>query len=142
MIIHEAQGYREEVKALLAAEKLPVADLPETLDNFFVAIEQGLTIGVAGLEVYEKMGLLRSVAVVTAKRDLGVAGKLLEHIEATCKKNGIISIYLLTETAPRYFKKKGFVQIDRAEVPVEIQQSTEFSLVCPVSAIVMKKLLK
>jgi amino-acid N-acetyltransferase len=142
MIINEAQAYRNEVKVLLAAEKLPVADLTDTLNNFIVAVQQGLVIGVAGLEAYGKLGLLRSMAVVAKHRNLGIAGKLLDRIEATCKRKGIKSIYLLTETAPGYFEKKGFIQIDRAEVPVEIQQSTEFSLVCPVSAIVMKKLLK
>jgi amino-acid N-acetyltransferase len=48
---------------------------------------------------------------------------------------------LLTETAPGYFETKGYQQITRADVPEEVQQSSEFSHVCPQSAIVMKKII-
>jgi amino-acid N-acetyltransferase len=48
MIIDQAQHYKDQVTALLAAEKLPASDLPDTLDNFVVAIEDAAIIGVAG----------------------------------------------------------------------------------------------
>jgi amino-acid N-acetyltransferase len=141
MIIEQAQTYRTEVTALLAAEKLPVNDLPEKLDNFFVAVQDGLVAGVAGVEVYGTYGLLRSLAVYPEQRSLGIAGKLLQNIDALCKLKGLSALYLLTETAPGYFEKKNYQKTDRGEVPAEVQQSSQFSHVCPVSAIVMKKLL-
>lgn len=139
MIIDQAQPYKEKVIELLAAEKLPVADLPEKLDNFIVAIQDGIVVGVGGVEVYGNNGLLRSLAVHPEHRGAGIAGKLLARLNSISKKNSLTALYLLTETAPAYFERKKYSKITREEVPVEVQQSSEFSHVCPVSAIVMKK---
>ncbi|MDB5132993.1 MAG: hypothetical protein JWR02_2742 [Mucilaginibacter sp.] len=139
MITHHAQHYKDQVIALLAAEKLPVADLPDTLDNFVVAIEDAAVIGVAGLEIYGNYGLLRSLAVSADYRGRGIAAKLLGRVEALAASKALTEIYLLTETAPGYFGSKGYVKIIRADVPAEVRQSSEFSRVCPQSAIVMKK---
>ncbi|MBD1395034.1 arsenic resistance N-acetyltransferase ArsN2 [Mucilaginibacter glaciei] len=139
MIIDQAQPYKEKVIELLAAEKLPVADLPEKLDNFIVAIQDGIVVGVGGVEVYGNNGLLRSLAVHREYRGAGIAGKLLARLDNMSKKNSLTALYLLTETAPAYFERKKYSKITREEVPVEVQQSSEFSHVCPVSAIVMKK---
>jgi len=139
MIIDKAQHYKEQVTALLAAEKLPITDIPENLDNFFVATAGNKVIGVAGMEIYGNYGLLRSVAIEPEHRGLGIADKLISHIESLANSKKLSALYLLTETAPEYFRNKGFVEIGREMVPEEIQCSSEFSHVCPVSAIVMKK---
>ena len=94
-----------------------------------------------GVEAYGSYGLLRSLAVHPDYRGTGIAGKLIAHIEGLSILKGVIEIYLLTETAPEYFKTKGFAQIQRNEVPAQVKASSEFSHVCPVSAIVMKKLI-
>ncbi|MFA6087203.1 arsenic resistance N-acetyltransferase ArsN2 [Mucilaginibacter sp.] len=142
MIIDQAQPYKDKIIELLAAEKLPIADLPETLDNFIVAIQDGTVIGVGGVEVFGNYGLLRSLAVQPEKRGLGIAGKLLARLDAMCKLKGLIELYLLTETAPAYFERKSYLKITREDVPTEVRVSSEFSHVCPVSAIVMKKTLR
>ena len=141
MIISKANNYKANVVALLATEKLPVADLPEHLDNFLVALEHGELIGVAGMEIYGQSALLRSVAVQPSDRNKGVGEKLLHRIEDLARSRGINAIYLLTETASGYFIKKNYQQITRNKVPDDVLGSTEFSLVCPQSAIVMKKIL-
>lgn len=139
MIIDRAQLHRNAIIDLLSAEKLPTVDLPETLDNFIVAIAQAEVIGVAGLETYGSFGLLRSVAVRSDYRSLGIAARLLRRIDALARLKGITEIYLLTETASDYFERRTYQRVDRTEVPEELQQSTEFSYVCPKSAVVMKK---
>jgi len=139
MQIEKAENYREEVIALLETEKLPAGDLPQTLENFVVAKQGEEIIGVAGIEIYESCGLLRSVAVSAAYRGKGIANQLLGYLEKVAVAQSLQAIFLLTETAPEYFGKKGYQKITRAEVPAEVQQSTEFSHVCPQSAIVMKK---
>lgn len=139
MIIDRAQTYRDKIVELLTAEKLPVADLPETLDNFIVAIQDGGVVGVAGVELYGSYGLLRSLAVHPEYRSLGIAGKLLAMLDNISKQKGLSELYLLTETAPAYFERKNYSKINRDEVPAEVQRSSEFSHVCPTSAIVMKK---
>ncbi len=141
MIINQAQPYRPQVIALLAAAKLPVADLPQTLDNFIVAIQNSTIVGVAGVEVYENYGLLRSLAVHPDNRSTGIAGKLLAWLDTRSKQQGLKELYLLTETAPGYFEQKNYHKITRDEVPAEILVSSQFTHVCPASAIVMKKIL-
>jgi amino-acid N-acetyltransferase len=139
MKIENAANYRKEVITLLMAQNLPVADLPQNLDNFLVALQNHEVIGVAGLEVYGAYGLLRSLAVHPDFRGQGIADQLLRNILALAGIKGITALYLLTETAAIYFEKKGFINITRPEAPMGIQQSSEFSHVCPQSAIVMKK---
>jgi amino-acid N-acetyltransferase len=141
MQIEEALKYRENITNLLAAEKLPTVDLPLTLENFRVAKETGTIIGVVGIEIYSNYGLLRSLVVLPTFRGRGVANYLLENIERFAASKSLREIYLLTETAPDYFSRRGYIKITRADVPEAVQQSSEFSHVCPQSAIVMKKSL-
>lgn len=142
MIIDQAQPHRNTIIALLSAEKLPTVDLPESLDNFIAAIADAEVIGVAGLEIYSSFALLRSVAVRSDFRSQGIAAILLHRIDAIASLKGLTEIYLLTETASDYFEGKTFQRINRTDVPEEIQHSSEFSHVCPQSAIVMKKILR
>jgi len=139
MKIEKVKNYRGEIIALLAAEGLPVNDLSETLENFFVAINNESVIGVIGLETYDNYGLLRSLAVSTTYRDKGVARQLIENLENAAAALGIKEIYLLTETAPDYFALKGYRRVVRLDVPSVLHQSSEFSHVCPQSAVVMRK---
>ncbi|MEO7214367.1 arsenic resistance N-acetyltransferase ArsN2 [Mucilaginibacter sp.] len=139
MNISEANLYREGVINLLSAEKLPVEDLPAQLDNFVVAIENDMVIGVAGLELYGDYGLLRSVAVDKNHRGKGIGSGLLARIEEMAISLNLEGIYLLTETAADYFSRKGYEHIARMDIPEEVKASSEFSHVCPQSAIAMKK---
>jgi amino-acid N-acetyltransferase len=142
MQIVTATPYRKEIIALLASENLPTVDLPENLEDFFVAIDSDEVVGVAGLEKYTQSGLLRSVAVKAKYRNQGIAKKLIKIIGELAVSHGLRELLLLTETAPDYFNRFGFTKIVRSEVPAEIQQSSEFSHVCPQSAFVMKKTLE
>ncbi|MDT3401139.1 MULTISPECIES: arsenic resistance N-acetyltransferase ArsN2 [Mucilaginibacter] len=139
MEIKAAQPYKAEVVELLSLAKLPYADLPETLNNFFVAINDGEVIGAAGVEIYGSNGLLRSVVIHPNFRKQGIAAQLLQKIEATALDQNMTKLFLLTETAPGHFENHGFKRISREEVPEPLKASSEFSHVCPVSAVVMSK---
>ena len=141
-ITKASDNHRPMVIALLLAETLPVEDLPASLDNFFVALNEDKVIGAIGLEQYGNYALLRSMVVHKEHRNKHIASRLVEQLEHYGKKLGISAMYLLTETAPVYFEQKGYQKIKREEVPAALQASSEFSHVCPVSAIVMKKELR
>jgi amino-acid N-acetyltransferase len=141
MKTEQADKYRQSIVALLLAEKLPVADLPTPLQNFAVTRHGEVLTGVIGLEIYGNYGLLRSLAVNNNFRNQGIATELLRHVEKLAAAKSLNTIYLLTETAPGYFTRKGYKTITRADVPAEVQQSTEFSNVCPQSAIVLCKII-
>jgi amino-acid N-acetyltransferase len=139
MIITQAKNYREDIISLLSSEKQPAGDLPAILENFLIAVQDDELIGVIGLEIYGNYGLLRSLAVKPAFRYQSIASKLIAQIEALTVSKGLKAVFLLTETAADYFSRKGYEKITRNDVPKEVQQSSEFSHVCPQSAIVMKK---
>lgn len=138
-IIKATDDHRALVIALLQSEKLPVEDLPASLDNFFLARHDDEIAGAIGLEQYESYALLRSMVVSKEYRNNHIASRLVEHLEDYGRSLGINTMYLLTETAPAYFEKKGYQKINRDDVPAPVKASSEFSHVCPVSAIAMKK---
>jgi len=130
---------RQAIEALLVSQKLPVKDLPASLEKFWIVEDGGEIIGVAGLELYKPFGLLRSLAVSPAHRNLGLGNILVRMVEEQAAGLALQSIYLLTETAKVYFEKRGYTVVERDHVPDAIKQSSEFSHVCPVSAAVMQK---
>lgn len=132
---------RPQIVSLLQANHLPVDDLPVMLNNFFVAMDQGTVIGGIGMETHGQYGLLRSMVVHPDYRNKNIATTLVAWLEMKAIESGIVELYLLTETASGYFQKKGFDVIERSNVPAPVTQSSEFSHVCPVSAIIMKKSL-
>lgn len=132
-------SHRQAIAALLQAEKLPVDDLPANLDYFFTALDGDTVVGAVGMELYGEYGLLRSLVVDAAYRNHAVAAKLVHAVETKAASLQLKSLYLLTETAKAYFERKGYAPVNRADVPGAIKQSTEFSHVCPVSAVVMFK---
>jgi len=133
--------YREAIINLLQAERLPVEDLPVNLPNFFIAMDNGLVLGAIGMEIYGRDGLLRSLVVKSEYRKMKIAAGLINEVEKLGRCIGLHTIYLLTETAQKYFAGKGYQLIERKEAPQLLQHSPEFSHVCPASAALMKKYL-
>jgi amino-acid N-acetyltransferase len=138
-ILKATSGDYDNVTALLSSQHLPAEDIDKTLSHFFVAKEDGAIMAVIGLEVYGTAGLLRSMATYPAHRNKGIASMLVLELINYAKQKGIQEVFLLTETAETYFAKKGFIRIRRDEVPIAIKKSSEFSHLCPSSAILMKK---
>ena|ERR1043165_2655093 len=138
-IVKASNEQKQSIIALLQSEELPVEDLPISLDNFFAAFDNDKIIGAIGLEKYDNCGLLRSMVVNKEYRNKNTAAQLIQKLESYAIELGIECMYLLTETAPGYFERKGYERITREEVPQALHVSSEFSHVCPASAIVMKK---
>lgn len=140
IIIHPAvPADLNDVKSLLQQNKLPVGDLPVRLEHFFVVKQNGISIGVIGLECYGQYGLLRSMATDKDYRSRGIASELVTELFDYAKHLGLHEMYLLTETAEAFFVRKGFVRIGRDDAPAELNSSSEFSHVCPASAALMRK---
>jgi amino-acid N-acetyltransferase len=83
--------------------------------------------------------LLRSVAVDEQGRGTGRA--LVDAAIRFARDRGIRTMYLLTTTAEEYFLTCGFERVTRADVPVGVQSSLEFTSACPASAIVMRRVV-
>lgn len=128
------------INQLLHSANLPLVDISENTEHFFKAVaDDGSVIGAIGLELYGNYGLLRSLVVNPVVRNQGIAGMLVEKIEALAKSLNLKGLYLLTTTAGKYFEKKSFLRINRNDSDEAIKHSKEFSSICPVSAVVMRR---
>ena len=112
--------------------------------QFAVAIDDdsGAVIGVAGIELYgddgEGMGLFRSAAVRDAWRGRSVGAALTEDRLRWAEREGLASVFLLTETAAAYWPRFGFVRVARDGAPRAMQESHEWRHGCPASAVAMR----
>ena len=134
---------KDAVFGLLSQAKLPIEDLTdEKMDLFVIAKDQDDSLlGVVGVEFYENMGLLRSLAVNPLYRNKGLGRRLVYHIESVARQEGILRLYLLTITASNYFPRLGYKLTDRDVVPTCIKETDEFSSMCPASAVCLSKIL-
>ena len=127
--------------SLLARSGLPEEGVRDHLANALVARQGRRLVGSAVLEVYADGALLRSVAVEEDVRSLGLGGRLTEGALALARQLGVQHVFLLTETAARFFPRFGFRAISRAQVPESVRASLEFTTACPQSALVMERVL-
>jgi amino-acid N-acetyltransferase len=81
--------------------------------------------------------MIRSVAVDPAWRGRGLGGRLTRVVLDLAEQAGVQRIYLLTETAPDFFRGFGFRPIQRDDADAAVRTSAEFTELCPTSAIVM-----
>jgi amino-acid N-acetyltransferase len=128
------------VKRLLNLSNLNGSDVtPEHLKHFFGLGTKDESEGIVGLELFKAVGLLRSLAVVQSRRRNGLGSKLVAHAEEYARSHSIKSLYLLTNTAEAFFMHRGYQRISRDYAPCAIQETREFSEICPVSSILMVK---
>ncbi|NYH18818.1 arsenic resistance N-acetyltransferase ArsN2 [Paraburkholderia bryophila] len=133
----------DAIKALLAENELPVADITEDLLSGFAVAEDadGSVVGSVGLERLGANALLRSLAVAQTARNAGLGGRLLAHSENLARASGISELWLLTTTATDFFLRCGYGVVNRSSASAELLASTQFAQLCPASAGCMKKTL-
>jgi amino-acid N-acetyltransferase len=128
----------DAILAFLASNSLPEAGLRDHVTDILAARDGARLVGTAALEIYGREALLRSVAVVSDLRGSGVGGLLTRAALARARERGVEHVFLLTETAPAFFGRLGFSDVDRAAVPESIRATVEFASACPASARVMR----
>lgn len=131
----------DRIVELLRVNQLPTEDITaEKLRHFLVCEANGTGLaGCVGLEVFDDAGLLRSLAVASGARSKGLGSAALSEIEATARSAGLTRLYLLTTTAADFFERHGYSRADRTAVPTAIAACSEFTSLCPASAICMTK---
>jgi arsenate reductase len=132
----------EGVLRLLRSADLPMTGVADRFPAAYSVIRsEAEVIAVAGLESHGRLGLLRSVVVASPYRELGLGRRLVDDRVDFASKQHLAAIYLLTTTAAPFFRALGFEDIDRSNVPVDLQTSSEFSSVCPTTALCLVKRL-
>jgi amino-acid N-acetyltransferase len=134
-----AESDRAAVSALLAQAKLALLDEGAQFgEQYVVATDiSGHLIGVAGVEVYDGVGLLRSVVVANQARSRGLGEQLFLDRLIWAQKRGISQLFLLTTDARSYWVRHGFQEIDRGQVPASVRASSQWNGGCSASAVAM-----
>ena len=128
------------VVALLEAVGLPSSDLTEPqLEHFLFSGPRDAPTGLVGLELYDGVALLRSLAVAPDAQRSGLGSALLQQAEGYAYARGVRSLYLLTTTAQRFFESRGYRLTSRERCPPEIRSTSEFASLCPVGSALMVK---
>ena len=129
----------EAAVALLQANHLPLEGLEAT--HLWAARHEGAVVGVAGVESFGDVVLLRSVATEAASRGQGIARALCESVLLRARAEGARHVYLLTETAEGFFQHLGFATVPREAADPRLQASAEFQEGRCASAKLMTKRL-
>ena len=130
------------IEALVRGCELPTVVVGDAFPAAYAMARRGSSIvGVAAIERFGEVALLRTVAVEPSERGHGTALALVANRLVAAKASGASNAYLLTTTAARYFERFGFVETPRAAAPAALQASPEFAAVCPSSATCMSATL-
>ncbi len=128
-------------EALLRDAHLPLDGFREHLADAMVAERGSEIVGCVELELYGKAALLRSLVVSRAERGRDLGKRLTSEALRLARDRGSRDVYLLTETADRFFPRFGFTTLDRSEAPAALLASVEFQSACPKTAIFMHRRL-
>lgn len=132
-------GQLEEIQNLLKNSGLPYEDIGMHLNNFLCVMNNEKIIAAGGFEIYDDVALLRSLAVTEAKRNEGLGQLIYAALIEHAKTKNIKQIYLLTETAEKFFIKNGFTKVERNIIPDTIKNTYEYKVLCAESAILLMK---
>jgi protein-tyrosine-phosphatase/N-acetylglutamate synthase-like GNAT family acetyltransferase len=126
------------IETLVATSGLPKAVVADRFPGAYVVARRGgEVVGVAALEAHDDVALLRTVAMQPSERGKGTGLALVANRLAAAWTAGIDRVFLLTTTAPEFFRRFGFAEVDRASAPAGLRSSPEFTALCPSSATCM-----
>ncbi len=129
---------KETIRRLLREVKLPTESVDTGATAFYVYTDKDIILGIAGYEFYGEDALLRSVAVRPGLQSQGIGSKMFQNMLVVARERKTRRIVLLTETAQKFFERKGFKAVERSAIANELmQKSSEFTGACPKSAICM-----
>jgi len=98
----------------------PLSDICTGIREFFVCTEQGRVVGICALHVSsDKLGEIRSLAVVDACTGRGYGTRLVEACREEARSLGLKSLFALTYR-PGFFEKMGFILVDKETLPQKI----------------------
>jgi amino-acid N-acetyltransferase len=97
-----------------------INELYENIRDFVVSEEKGKIFGVCALHVlWEDLAEIRSLAVNKESQRKGIGKKMVTQCLDEAKALGVKRVFALTYQ-PLFFKKMGFTDIDKSDLPQKI----------------------
>jgi len=134
-----APADKDQIHRLLSDCELPTLYLHRHLKSFIVAKTAKKVVGVIGMEIYGRAGLLRSLCVQEAYRGRGIAKMLNAMILAYASIQKIGRLYMFTVNAEKFASNLGFHKIDKKRIPKSIQSTWQFRSFKPCPVVCMMK---
>lgn len=139
----EPQRARDQMRVfeLLRQAQLVEEDLHSGMAavDFLVMREAGQVVGAIGLQSAHGAGLLRSLVVLKSLQRQGRGAALVAAAERLAARRGIDDLFLLTTDVAGFFALLDYLRVDRASAPPAVQQTAQFSFLCPATAVCMHK---
>jgi amino-acid N-acetyltransferase len=130
---------KNRIRRFLSECGLPTRYISRHLKSFLLAKAAKKMVGVVGLEIYGRVGLLRSMCVDPAYRGQGIARMLTAMIMAHARMRKIVRLYLFTVSAEKFASKLGFHRLDRKRIPKSVRSTWQFKAFKPYPVICMMK---
>ena len=118
---------------------MPYRDFDLNKMKVILVIDNEAVVGSIGVELYPPDALLRSFILRPEYRGKGIGNSLFSYLLSHSCQTGIRDLHLLTDTAADYFMSKGFTVVNRNSAPTQIQQTAEFTDLCPSTSTYMVK---
>src|SRR5262249_52790741 len=117
--------------------ELPTADLLHSGQHFYALLDGEAAKAFGGYYRVGEEALLRSVIVGAGSRREGHGRRIVGLLLNRLRDGGVKRAWLLTTTAQPFFQRFGVAGQCRGAAPPEIAASSEFSTLCPASAVLM-----
>ena len=128
---------RSFIESILTDADLTTDGISEHLEWLYLGWLDNKQVAVGGIEPAGKYALLRSIVTLPEFQGKGYGQKFCELLVSEARGLDFLGLYLLTTTSEPFFARLGFEKADRASVPDRIASTTEFSDICPDTAICM-----
>lgn len=125
------------IVALLETAGLPPEGVADCLGDCLLTLHGDEPVAAGAVQRCDDVVLLRSVVVAPAWRGRGLAAALVDALEQHAREAGFAEIWLLTDTAERWFAARGYRRRERADAPAGIRDHAQFRGLCPASAALM-----
>ena len=97
-----------------------LADIYAAIRSFYVYEENGEILGIGALAIFwEDLAEVRSLAVAAGQQGKGIGRKIVESCLNEAAELGIKRVFALTYQ-PDFFKKLGFYDIEKSELPQKV----------------------
>jgi amino-acid N-acetyltransferase len=97
-----------------------LAAIYESIRDFYVYEEEGKLLGIGALAIcWEDLAEVRSLAVVPGQHGKGIGRKIVEKCLDEARALEIKRVFALTYQ-PDFFRKVGFHDIDKSELPQKV----------------------
>ena len=132
----------EFVQSLLDEYGLPTEGLNEPRVRLYIFRMDDSLAGIGGYELFDENALLTSIAVADEFRGQGAGRAITERVLNIALDAGVKRMYLMTTTAPEFFRARGFEAIPPGLVEKTVLESQKFKTLNPDTAVCMLKNLE